>query len=159
MSKPIGVNLPGGFFVAVDESDLPNVLAYKWLVKKAPRTFYAYTKLMLLGRMTTYTMHRLIVDPPPDLVVDHINGNGLDNRRANLRACTRMQNSWNQRLSSRNTSGYKGVSWNAQHQRWAARLYANKTLVLDEYFDSAETAYKAYCAAAKEHFGEFARLQ
>ncbi len=89
-------------------------------------------------------------------VVDHINGDKLDNRRANLRNCLRVQNTWNQGISRNNTSGYKGVQRSGR--RWVARIGIGNTRVHLGVFDSARDAATAYNQAAFKAWGRFARL-
>lgn len=108
----------------------------------------------------TYQAHRLAwlysygVWPAHEL--DHINGQRGDNRIANLREATSVQNHANMRLHSRNTSGFKGVSWRGNC--WRATIsHRNKAVHLGN-FATPEEAHAAYCAKAKELFGEFARV-
>lgn len=89
---------------------------------------------------------------------DHINGNGLDNRRENLRLATRSQNSINRGKQSNNKSGYKGVSWNKRDKRWTAQITINKHIINLGGFDTPEQAYEAYKEAAKQYHGTFANL-
>jgi len=100
-------------------------------------------------------MHREIINAPADLQVDHINGNGLDNRRENLRLCTNAENARNRRLSKNNTTGYKGVDLDAN--RYRAQIRVGQKFVYLGRFDDPIEAAKAYDAAAREHYGEFAR--
>lgn len=102
-------------------------------------------------------MHRAILRPAYGSEVDHVNGNGLDNRRDNLRACVRTQNNGNRRLSGLNASGYRGVSWDARNDRWRADIRAfGVARNLGRFTDAAQAA-RAYDAAARDMFGEFAR--
>ncbi len=95
---------------------------------------------------------------PPE-GIDHINGDGLDNRMVNLRECTQQQNNGNRkRLSRHNTSGYRGVTWKADRSKWKAYISRNDRQCHLGYFDTAEDAYEAYCAAARAHFREFASV-
>lgn len=89
---------------------------------------------------------------------DHENCNTLDNRRRNLRIATNSQNGANRERLSNNTSGYKGVSWDKRRRKWHAYIYFNKKQIHLGFFDTAEQAYEAYCAAAIRLHGEFARL-
>jgi hypothetical protein len=101
-------------------------------------------------------LHRLLY-PDADRV-DHINGDGLDNRRANTRACTHAQNNMNKGIGKNNTSGYKGVIWNARLNKWVAQIgykYRGYNLGL---FVCKHDAAAAYNKAATEFFGEFAKL-
>lgn len=111
-----------------------------------------------------FWMHRVIMERILDRplerneVVDHIDGNGLDNRRCNLRLATVGQNNMNKGPGSNNTSGYKGVYWRPDKRKWSAEIVAYGKKRRLGYFKSAETAYEAYCEAAKEMHGEFAKL-
>ena len=106
-------------------------------------------------------MHRAIMEkilghPLEDgQFVDHRDGNGLNNTRANLRVATRAQNKANSKKQSDNKSGYKGVCWKADRMKWHAQITVNRKVINLGYFDDPETAYQEYCKAAKIHFGEF----
>lgn len=94
--------------------------------------------------------------PPAD--IDHKNTKRSDDRFINLRLATRLQNSANCRLSKRNTSGVKGVSWRERDKVWAARIRKNYKLIHLGSFASKDEARKAYYKASKCYFGEFARV-
>jgi hypothetical protein len=99
-------------------------------------------------------MHRFIVDCPKGFVVDHINGDGLDNRRSNLRICSQRENSRN-RVGA---NGYCGVSWKADCGRWRARIMVDRREISLGVFDTPEQAAEAYNRAAIKHYGQFAKL-
>jgi flagellar basal body rod protein FlgC len=102
-------------------------------------------------------MHRLIMNTPDGMDTDHINSNGLDNRRQNLRICTHAENLANRKKQISNTSGYKGVSWDKSCKKWAANIsICGKYKKLGRFTDLVEAA-RAYDAAAKEVYGEFAK--
>ncbi len=105
-------------------------------------------------------MHREIIHPPGHLVVDHINHNGLDNRKANIRPATRSQNNFNRLIVKRedSSSKYKGVSWRKRKMRWHARIHVNGEYKFLGYFKDEIHAAKAYDEAAKKYHGEFAVL-
>ena len=91
-------------------------------------------------------------------MIDHIDGNRLNNKIENLREANFNENARNSKKPSNNTSGYKGVCWNKTKKKWQANITINNKLFFLGRFDNKELAYKAYCNAATKHFGEFARL-
>jgi len=93
----------------------------------------------------------------PDYI-DHINGNKIDNRLINLRECTKQQNHFNIGLTSVNKSGYKGVGWRPNKNKWRARIMINQKEKSLGHFDCKHEAAEAYNKAAKKLFGEFAWL-
>lgn len=105
-------------------------------------------------------MHRVVTglakgDPRQ---VDHANHDTLDNRKENLRVATRQQNMCNQKMHSRNKSGFKGIYWHERDKVWRAKIgVARKSIWLGD-FKSPEAAHAAYCAAAIKYHGEFAKL-
>jgi hypothetical protein len=104
-------------------------------------------------------MQRQILQPPDDLVVDHINHNGLDNRKANLRLATCAQNSYNRKqFRKRQTSKYTGVSWIKQIKKWRVIICYKRKNIHIGYFKDEKQAAKAYDKAAKQYHGEFASL-
>jgi len=146
--------LPNGKgVVLVDRADLPLIEGYRW---KWTRGGYAGATTTRDGRQTTVLMHRLIL--PGIALIDHINGNPLDNRRINLRPATASQNQQNRTAPRSNTSGFKGVSWDAKCCRWFARIYVDGRAVRLGGYETAEEAGRAYDSAALEYHGPFARL-
>jgi len=101
-------------------------------------------------------MHREIMSPPQELVVDHINGDGLDNRKENLRVCTHAENIRNQKLNRLNTTGYKGVCVN--REKWISRIKVNGKLLYLGRYNTPEEAAQVYDEAARKYFGKFASL-
>ncbi len=105
-----------------------------------------------------FLMHRWVMGFPPSGVdVDHINGNGLDNRRCNLRLATRSQNLANAAIPRHNSSGYKGVSA-TRNGKWLARIRKDRVQRNLGIFDTPEEAHAAYCEAAVSLYGEFANF-
>lgn len=102
------------------------------------------------------SLHRMVLGAEKGQIVDHINGNRLDNRRSNLRFATSLENARNARINSRNTSGYKGVS--ERNGRFEAYIRNHGTLEHLGTYEDLEDAAKAYNVKAVEYFGEFARL-
>ena len=107
------------------------------------------------GSVRWQGMHTFLTGWP---LVDHIDGDGLNNRRSNLRPATPSQNNANRRKSRQNTSGFKGVSYYHRTSRWRAYVGVDGKAIHLGYFDTAIDAARAYDAAALEHFGEFARI-
>lgn len=155
----IRIPLSDGNFVVVDEADYPAVSQYRWYPHPRGRTIYARACIIhTRKRQMWIRMHNLILPPPDGYEVDHENGNGLDNRRENLRLVTHAQNSQNARLRADNTSGFRGVGWHQRKGLWQARISIDSKLRTLGYFADKDSAARAYDEAARQHYGEFARL-
>lgn len=103
-------------------------------------------------------LHRLIMNAPNGMAVDHINGNIADNRKSNLRICVNSENLRNRGAQRNNTSGYKGVSWCKQSNKWRSSICLNKKRIYLGLFTNKLDAANAYNQAAIKYFGEFAFL-
>lgn len=147
------IKLTNGMITLIDEED------YEWLMKY---NWYYNPEGYAITRTSSYSlefMHRMIMNPPKGLFVDHINHNKLDNRRKNLRICTHAQNKQNQPKRADNTSGYKGVYISDKYtNRYRAKIRVNGVLENLGTFANIEDAARAYNQAAKFYFGEFACL-
>lgn len=156
------IRLKGGFVALVDDADLPRMAGIHWYrtrdQERQRGTSYAIGNLREGDRLIKVRMHRLIMDAPKGAHVDHINGNGLDNRRCNLRICTPRENARNQRLPKHNTSGFKGVHYRRQRSCWSATIVIDRRQIHLGSFVEKEAAARAYDEGARLHFGEFARL-
>lgn len=130
------IPLTRGYSAHVDASDWALVRKYKWHAVPTKGLVYARTK-------TTY-LHRLLLNAPPGKDVDHINGNGLDNRRSNLRVSTHGANLRNAKLNIRNTSGVKGVSWRADQPSWRLQFHVGGKRVVSRCFKTREEAAQEY---------------
>lgn len=113
------------------------------------------------GKPRKIYLHTFLANPPTGKVVDHINGDTLDNQRSNLRAVTRGQNNMNRGANRTHrgkstTSLYKGVSWDKRRNRWVSSIGHNYKRIYLGCFDLAEDAARAYDAKAKELYGEYA---
>lgn len=141
----------------VDDSDYERLAVLPWNHKVNGRRHYARTWHRSGGRTIWTLMHRLILAVPPGMDIDHVNGNGLDNRRSNLRICTRSQNLANSR-HTRGTSKFRGVSRDTSRGCWQTGIsHQGKRIALGR-FDTEEAAARAYDAAALELRGQFARI-
>lgn len=152
------VRLPSGLIALVDEADYERVVAAgRWHAAPCGRHVYAQRSVRnpLTRRSTEERLHTFLTGWS---LVDHANGDGLDNRRSNLREATHAQNSANSRLSRRSTSGLKGVTWYKRTSRWRAHITVDQAQRHLGYFDDAAEAARAYDAAALEAFGEFAHI-
>ena len=142
----------------VDAEDFDIVNPYSWHVCNIRNSNLRYAGCMVRNgdKQVTFLMHRMILNTPKGTEVDHINGDGLDNRRANLRVCKHSENLCNQKLVS-HSSQFKGVYWNKEKLRWRVRIKINRKEKHLGYYDSEEEAGRAYDIAARINFGEFAR--
>lgn len=156
------IPLAQGLFTIVDADDFDILSQYKWQLKKPTKgrtTYYTFCVTPSKnGKRKSIFMHRLLMDAKSGQLVDHINGNGLDNRKSNLRIATQSQNSANSKLPITNTSGFKGVSWCKRSRKWMASIRINKLKKTLGYFTDPIVAAKAYDVAAKSHFKTFARV-
>lgn len=131
---------------------------YKWIFQRIKSKEYAFRYENKNGKRFRLYLHREIMNPPEDREVDHISGDGLDNRRENLRVVTKQQNLMNTPPSSRNTSGYKGVSWSKRAKKWVASIRVNKKAHNLGFYDTKERAAYAYDMIAELIFGQYAYL-
>ncbi len=152
------IKLTQNKYALVDIEDYEWLSEYKWYAMKMGHTYYATRNAYENGRCKSILMHREILHTPRDLLSDHKNRNGLDNRKSNLRSCTRSQNQHNRRPAHNGISRYKGVSLYKATGKWYARISINnKRIAIGHYIKEAEAA-KAYDQKAKELFGNFAFL-
>jgi hypothetical protein len=153
------IPLSQGKYAIVDPDDYERLSKYKWYALKCEQSFYAArNKYLKYGKKKNVLMHREIINAPDNLFVDHINQNGLDNRKANLRLATKVQNTWNRIKTRRKTSSkYKGVSYQKRDRIWKAKIIINGRNKYLGSFQNEIDAAKAYDGAARKYFGEFAR--
>lgn len=147
----------------VDDVDYDFLSQWKWHLKKDGKCEYAARVNYLGGgrknpKRKTIRMHRLIMQTPDGMETDHINGDGLDNRRSNLRVCTKSENQHNQKPRVGTFSKYKGVDFHKQSNKWRARIMLNSKHIQIGMFESELEAARAYNLSASIHHGEFAKL-
>lgn len=143
---------------ALVDADLVEWLSqWTWVVaKQADGGYYAVTRIYVAGKQQAVPMHRLIAEAKNGQVVDHINGDRLDNRFSNLRACAQAENVRNRKRHKNNTSGFKGVS--PRGDKWRANIGVDGKLRALGEFDDPISAAVAYDAAARQHYGDYAKL-
>ena len=152
------IPLNRGKVVLIDASDWPLVKDYRWYADKNRHTWYARANVALpCGRRTTVLMHRIILRCEKGRWGDHRDGDGLNNRRGNLRPCEPQQNCMNRRVTG-GTSRFKGVRFFKKTGTWTAQFGHDGASHHIGYFDIEEDAARAYDAAARRAFGEFAAV-
>lgn len=153
------IPLTQGKFAIVDDADFEWLNQWKWHAITTARSRCYAARHGLIGDKRVYIyMHRAILAVPKGLVSDHINGDGLDNRKRNLRVATQNENCKNQMLRGSGSSTYKGVTWDTNRKKWAAQIGNNyQHYGLGRYSDEKKAAL-AYDKKALELFGEFACL-
>lgn len=153
------IALSGNAAATVDDADVPLVSSYVWSVERRGGKAYAVCYLDAADLTRKVLMHRIIMGAKRGELVDHVNGDSLDNRRTNLRLCTVAQNGMNrrkQRTRAATASRFKGVSWDRSNGIWRARIVLKGKQHSLGNFRVEDDAARAYDAAAKEHFGAFA---
>jgi hypothetical protein len=148
------LELTQGKVAIVDDSDFEHLNQWKWYCSSKG---YAVRNIPVNGKQTLQLMHAVIINTPPGMQTDHINGDRLDNRKENLRICTCSENQWNQH-KVRGESKYKGVSYHKRHNKWYAQIRINGKRIYIGVFKDEIDAAKAYNEAATRYFGEFAKI-
>ncbi len=134
----------------VDEEDFTLLSQWSWYYDTGYATRHNGNKKV--------RMHRQLTGNVVGFVVDHINGNTLDNRKSNLRLCSVRDNIRNRKLNKNNKSGYKGVSWDIKANKWRARIMINRKEKHLGTFGNKVDAAKCYDSASIKYFGEFGKL-
>jgi hypothetical protein len=150
--------LSEGKWTIIDARDYYWLNSYKWIVYGNKNNFYAVRNSIVAPNETRPVyMHRVIMNPPPGLFVDHRNCDSLDNRRSNLRFATPSQNMQNRRKKKNTTSKYRGV-WLLSNGKYESQVSHKGKKIWLGWFDSEIDAAHAFDRAVKKYHGEFARL-
>ncbi len=152
----VRIPLRSGGFALIDPIDEPKISAWRWSWREGSRGYAESRRCIGNGRQQPVRLHRLILDFP-DSIIDHANGNRLDNRRCNLRVCTNSQNQAN-RAAMPHCSRFKGVTIEARTGKFCSQIWCNGKRYWLGTFTNETQAARAYDRAALKHFGEFARL-
>jgi hypothetical protein len=150
----------GKYFALVDDDEFERLSKHRWNVLKCDKTNYAIGKVKnSSGTIKHMLMHRFLLNVSDDLYIDHINHNGLDNRKENVRVCTSSENNMNKIKSTNKSSIFKGVSFIKRDNLWEAYINDKKRKKkhLGHFISEVEAA-KVYDKEALELFGEFANL-
>ncbi len=150
------IPLTRGMFSVVDKEDADRLCVYAWHVVTAKHLFYAKRKI---PNTPAETMSRVILQLTPEdkRCIDHINGDTLDNRKCNLRICEFYENSFNRKTYRTNTSGYKGVTWSKDKEKWQPQIQVRGKRKHLGYFDDPLDAHLVYLEASRKYFGDFER--
>lgn len=144
--------LTRGYATMVSVEDAHFLQERAWCAEVAGRKVYAVS-----GR-EYFKLHRVVLQNETEMLCDHKNGNGLDNRRDNLRLATDRQNSQNMRKARNKTSQFKGVCWDKQRNKWESKIRVDGIRQRLGFFSDEVEAACAYDTAAIKHFKEFAWL-
>lgn len=159
------IQLTQGQVALVDDEDFERVSQYKWSAMFCRNyanggRFMARGRVGVVGNRRQVLLHRFIMDAQKGGIIDHIDGNPLNNTKSNLRHVTVHQNTCKTLfvLRTTNTSGFRGVCWQSRDKKWMAQIVVNRQRVYLGLFINKLDAAKAYNEAAKKYHGEFATL-
>lgn len=160
------ITLTRGFRTIIDIEDLERVLEFSWhsnpTRSKTHFNCYAKTQRIILENGKPITklilLHRFVMNAPPESSVDHINRDGLDNRKCNLRFATTSQNQANRDFSAQSTTGFRGVHFHKLSQKFQAKISVNNKNIYLGLHPTAQDAARIYNEAARKYQGEFAQL-
>lgn len=160
--KLIDVSTPKhpALFAIVDDEDYDRIAKYKWTADQRKNVTYAVRVIRANGKQRHVRLHQFVMETESGQQVDHIDGNGLNNQKENLRLCNHSQNAANVKHSRapNKTSRYKGVVWNGDNGCWCVYVKCGAKSKNGGSFDSEIAAAARYDELAKAEFGEFAVL-
>ena len=137
------IPLTQGKVALVDDEDYEKLMQYKWYANKMRNVYYAVRGLNINGKQQIQSMHKMLMECPANMNIDHIDGNGLNNQKDNLRIVTIRQNQQNQHIKN-TSSKYPGVYWHKGSQKWRSQIRVNgKRKQLGEFTNEVD-AFRAY---------------
>ena len=151
------IPLTQGYEAIIDADDVPLVEHLQWHASPIRTNTYALAATWVNGKTKLVRLHRIIMRPADGQVVDHIDGDGLNNRRSNLRFASHQQNNCNSKRRADNRSGVKGVFWDKQRRKWQAQISVGGRSIALGRFASLDAAAAAYADASQRLHGEFGR--
>jgi hypothetical protein len=153
------IQLTQGKVAIVDDEDYDYLNQFKWFANNNNGKFYVGRSITVSkNKKIRIFMHRFIMKPEKVMVIDHLDGNPLNNQKNNLRICTHAENMRNSKINTNNKSGYKGVSFQENRNNYRASIkFNNKTINIGNFINPIDAA-RAYNAAALKYHGEFANL-
>lgn len=152
------IKLTQGKYAEVDDEDFEWLSQWKWYARNNKNTWYAVRNICKNGKRKILYMHRVIMNCPKNKQIDHINHNGLDNRKINLRICTQSKNVMNSRKQKNTSSRYKGVNYHFILNKWRSTIQINRKYKHLGYYKDEIISAKIYDYKAKELFGEYSYL-
>lgn len=162
----IEIPLKDGLITTIDDidADLAELVETEWKIVGQPRNKYVGINVTIDGKHTIIFLHRVILARKLGRMLeqrefcDHIHGNGLDNRRSEIRLASASQNMQNRKMQKNNTSGYRGVHRHKKSGKFQATIYVNNKPIYLGTYNTPEKAYAVYCEAAIKYHGEFANV-
>jgi len=145
------IPLTQGYSAIVDDDDYESLSKHSWITVFDGKQRYAKTRINGID----IKMHRMILNPSSDKYVDHMNENGLDNRRSNIRVCSPSENMMNRGSPKNNTSGYKGVTFSKKSGKWQSQIASHGKRYFLGYYETPELAYEVYLNECKRLHGNF----
>lgn len=154
------IKLPKDKIALIDDEDFEYLSQFKWYAHAHRRTFYARANVCISkGKRKSIKMHRIVMGlSDPRIKLDHVDHNGLNNQKCNLRTCTTQENSMNKLSALDSSSIYKGVTWHKFQKKWSARITKDGKCEHLGYFQDEADAAAAYNSRAVALFGEFVNL-
>jgi len=143
--RPLWIPLTQSKRALVDKEDFEKLNKHKWYAMFDRFNWYAVRcEIKINDKRKQIRMHREIMKPDKNMEIDHIDRDGLNNQKKNLRICNHRQNSLNRKIRKDNTSGLRNINWNKRQRKWVVRIIKNGKRINVGVFNSKEKAYEVY---------------